>query len=80
MIAIAFLIGVYALSHGFNKHHHSKLPIALFSAGILLLVAKQLLHDHQIILLVPAVILIVTAHIVNFRMCSRCKACEHHKH
>jgi hypothetical protein len=69
MIILAFVVGVYALSHGFRKHHHRVFPLALFSIGILFLLAKQIWHQLHIWLLIPAVIAIVTAHYLNYRLC-----------
>ena len=69
MIIIAFVIGVYSLYHGFKKHHHSYFPLSIFSIGFVLLFAKQWWHNQQRGLLIPAVILIITAHFINFRFC-----------
>lgn len=74
MILLAFLVGSYSLYHGFKKHHHSWLPFILFSLGMLFLVAKQMLHEWHLWLLVPAVILIVASHFLNFKLC------RHHNH
>jgi hypothetical protein len=68
MILLAFVVGVYALSHGFRKHHHRLLPLSIFSVGILFLLAKQAWHALHIWLLVPAVIAIITAHYLNYRL------------
>src|SRR5438105_7580194 len=48
MIFLAFVIGCYALLHGYRKHHHSLFPIFIFSTGILLLFAKQAWHFWQL--------------------------------
>jgi hypothetical protein len=69
MIALAFLVGIYALSHGFRKHHHRFLPLTVFSIGILFLLAKQIWHSLHIWLLIPAVIAIISAHYLNYRFC-----------
>ncbi|HVX51228.1 MAG TPA: MerC domain-containing protein [Chitinophagaceae bacterium] len=69
MIAIAFGVGLNALYHGYKNHHRSLLPVALFVGGMLFLIAKQIWHAQELLLLVPAVILIVTAHLVNYRSC-----------
>ncbi|MEO5682019.1 MAG: MerC domain-containing protein [Chitinophagaceae bacterium] len=69
MILLAFIVGVYALSHGFRKHHHRLLPLALFSTGVLFLLAKQIWHSLHIWLLIPAVIAIIAAHYLNYRFC-----------
>jgi hypothetical protein len=69
MILLAFVVGTNALYHGYKKHHHSLLPIILFSLGIIFLLAKQWLHQWQLWFLIPAVVLIVVAHFINYRYC-----------
>jgi uncharacterized membrane protein YoaK (UPF0700 family) len=69
MIAFACFIGIYSLYHGYKKHHHSVLPLVIFIIGIAFLVAKQIWHQFELVLLIPAVILIVTAHFINFKSC-----------
>ncbi len=69
MIGIAFVVGAYSLYHGHQKHHHSWLPLVLFSTGILCLLAKMQWHEWRNWFLVPAVACIVTAHFINFRLC-----------
>ncbi len=68
MIFVAFSIGVYALLHGLRKHHGKKLPLLLFSGGMLCLFAKQRWHEWQLWFLIPAVLLILSAHYLNFRL------------
>lgn len=69
MIVLAFCIGCYSFWHGYRKHHHSFLPLVIFCVGILLLFAKQLWHAYQLWLLPFAVILIISAHLLNYRSC-----------
>jgi hypothetical protein len=69
MIGIAFCIGAYSLYHGWKKHHHSFVPISIFTVGFALLFAKQVWHEWQIWFLIPAVLLIVIAHFINYRSC-----------
>jgi len=70
MILLSLVVGVLALRHGSHMHHHSQLPVFLFVAGIALLLAKQYTgHRHLLWFLVPAVILIVSAHLINYRQC-----------
>jgi ABC-type iron transport system FetAB permease component len=76
MILIALFIGIYSLRHGFKKHHHNKLPIIIFSSGMALLILKQVLHAQQIWFLIPAVILIVTSHYLNYRDCRKDGECH----
>ena len=68
MILLAFLVGIYALSHGFRKHHR-RFTLAIFTVGILFLLAKQRWHSLHLWLLVPAVIAIISAHYLNYRFC-----------
>ncbi len=69
MIALAFVIGTHSLWHGYRRHHHNRQPLVLFAGGILLLIAKQIWHDYQYWFLSAAVLLIVVAHLMNFRLC-----------
>jgi hypothetical protein len=82
MILLAFVVGAWALYHGYRQHHHRIITLLLFSAGIILLLFKQFFHQYEIWFLIPAVILIVTAHFLNYRLCrvaGQCHAgdCKH---
>lgn len=81
MIAFAFFIGVYALVHGYKTHHRKTTPIIMFTTGFLFLIAKQFFHSYEAMLLVPGVILIISAHFINYRLCTRSKCTSpHHSH
>lgn len=81
MITIAFIVGSYSLFHGYIKHHRSFLPIIVFTIGFVFLISKQFFTSLEIALLVPAVILIISAHYFNYRLCQRSKCVSpHHKH
>jgi hypothetical protein len=69
MIFLALSIGSYSLYHGYKKHHHSLFPLSLFITGFIFLVMKQFFIQYETWLLVPAVLLIITAHLLNFRFC-----------
>jgi hypothetical protein len=69
MIALSFFIGVYSLRHGYKKHHHSLLPMGIFSIGFLFLVAKQLMPSQHNWMVLVAMIFIVSAHFSNYRSC-----------
>jgi hypothetical protein len=69
MVLLAFCIGAYSLYHGYRKHHHNTAPLILFSIGILLLILKLFFIQYETWLLIPAVILIIVGHILNFRFC-----------
>ena len=71
MIILAFIVGAYSLYHGFKKHHHSWLPLILFSLGMFFLVIKQVFHDWHLWLLIPAVLLIISSHFLNYKFCRK---------
>jgi hypothetical protein len=72
MIGLAFLIGTWALWHGFRYHHGRILPWLLFVAGIILLIAKQVWHSYELTILPFAVVLVLAAHVVNLRWTRSC--------
>ena len=81
MIGIAFVVGSYSLFHGYVKHHRSLLPVTIFSVGFIFLIAKQFFAGLEIALLIPAVMLIISAHYFNYRLCQKSKCASlHHKH
>jgi hypothetical protein len=69
MIVLAFVIGAYSLYHGYLKHHHSFLPLIIFCCGFAFLVLKQFFVQYETWLLIPAVIGIIAAHVMNYRSC-----------
>ena len=76
MIGLAAVIGCYSLYHGFKKHHHKKLPLLIFITGLIFLVLKEVFIPIELLLLLPAAILIISAHILNFRFCRRANHCH----
>ncbi len=75
MIFLAFAIGSYSLWHGYKKHHHSLMPWALFAAGIILLIAKQVWHHYQFWILPFAVIFIIAAHLAELPFLQGAQSC-----
>ena len=69
MTLLALTVGTYSLLHGYRKHHHSLVPLFIFFAGFSFLVLKQFFIHYETRLLVPAVLLIVVAHLINYRSC-----------
>ncbi|GAB2831410.1 MerC domain-containing protein [Ferruginibacter profundus] len=81
MIALAFVVGSYSLFHGYVKHHRSFVPVAIFSVGFIFLVLKQFFLQHEYLFLAIAVVLIISAHYYNYRLCHKSKcASPHHTH
>ena len=68
MILLAFFVGSFSLYHGYRKHHGRFLPLILFSAGMVFLLVKQAWHEQEWLWLPFAVLFIVSAHLVNFRL------------
>ncbi len=75
MIGLAFVIGVYSLSHGFRKHHHRFYPILIFSVGFIFLLGKEINPKMEIMFLVIAVTLIISAHYFNYKLCKAATHC-----
>ena len=69
MITLAAIIGFFALWHGYKKYHHRLLPAGIFVTGILFLLVKHWIPGGEIFLLIPAIIMIVSAHLLNFKLC-----------
>ena len=69
MILLALAIGSFTLYHGYRRHHHSWLPLVLFFFGFAFLVLKQFFVQYESWLLIPAVLLIIIAHLLNYRFC-----------
>ncbi len=76
MIGIAFVVGCYALSHGYKRHHQNLKPLLVFTAGFTFLILKQVFYTHEFLFLVPAVCLILYAHFLNFRYCGQSHTCS----
>ena len=69
MIGLSIAIGTYSLWHGFRRHHHSFQPLLLFYIGSAFLITKQFFLQYEVWLLIPAVVLILIAHVRNYRAC-----------
>ena len=76
MIAVAFAIGSYSLWHGYRRHHHRILPLLVFAAGFMLLILKQVFHAYETLLLIPAVVLIISGHFLNYQGCRQAAHCH----
>jgi hypothetical protein len=76
MIGFAGCIGLYALYHGWKKHHHKKLPAIIFVLGLLFLILKEAFVSIELWLLIPAAIFIVSAHFLNYRFCRQANHCH----
>jgi hypothetical protein len=75
MIGIAFSVGCLALAHGY-QHHRDIKPLLVFTAGFVFLILKQFFYEHEFLFLAPAVSLILSAHLLNFRYCVQSRSCN----
>ena len=81
MIGLAFIVGSYALFHGYRTHHKNPGPLYLFGVGFACLVCKQFFHAYSVYFLSVAVACIITAHYINLRLCHKSKCSSpHHLH
>jgi tetrahydromethanopterin S-methyltransferase subunit C len=76
MIGIAFTVGCVALAHGYQHHHRDRKPLIVFAAGFIFLILKQVFYKHEFVFLAPAVLLILYAHLLNFRYSAQSRACD----
>lgn len=76
MIGVAAVLGIMALRHGFRLHHHRYIPMILFLGGIFFLIAKEWVGNHPLWMVIAAVLLIVSAHILNYRLCRQANHCH----
>jgi hypothetical protein len=76
MIILAFGIGSFSLLHGYTRHHHRSIPLVIFSTGFIFLVLKQFFIRYDDWLLLPAVLFIVSAHLLNFSYCRKTNHCH----
>ncbi|MDQ2864317.1 MAG: MerC domain-containing protein [Bacteroidota bacterium] len=80
MIGIAFMVGCYALLHGYRRHHKSLKPLLVFTLGFIFLVSKQFFYKYEFLFLAPAVCFILYAHFLNFRYCRYVSTGNAHAH
>jgi hypothetical protein len=81
MISLAFVVGSYSLFHGYFTHHRLYTPLYIFFTGFTFLVLKQFYPQVEYGFLAVAVVFIITAHFLNYRLCHKSKcASPHHKH
>ncbi len=76
MIGLALVIGINALRHGFLKHHHSKWPVILLITGFAFLIIKEWMPGYHTPMVGIALVFIVSAHYLNFRLCRQANHCH----
>lgn len=76
MILLALVIGGISLWHGYRRHHHRYLPIALFLTGMAFLILKQFFAHDNFWLVIPATLFILLAYFLNWKYCRIAKHCH----
>lgn len=78
LLGAAFVIGFSTLWHGYKKHHHHWGTLVPFSVAMALFTANQLVKFpySSFVFVVPAVVLIITAHMLNHRFCRKANHCH----
>jgi hypothetical protein len=79
-VCLSIGLGVLSLLPGYLKHHKRRRPLALFVAGICLIVVARLLLNEDFRLETPVVVigglLVATAHLINLKLCQACRSCS----
>lgn len=70
-VLIAFFAGGWAIFKGYKKFHRDLSIIILFTSGLVLLIAADLLNHELLEMLTKGVgaVLVITAHLINWRKC-----------
>ena len=78
LLLAAFIIGFITLWHGYKKHHHRVTSLVLFCTGMVLFAINQFVESSvsTFLLVIPAVVLIIAAHLLNHRYCTIAKHCH----
>jgi peptidoglycan/LPS O-acetylase OafA/YrhL len=81
LLFFSFLAGSVALGRGYFRYHRRSMPLLVFTAGFILLLAGHLLPEGSY--WVPAAIFpgaagITGAHILNMRRTRQCTTHKHH--
>jgi hypothetical protein len=78
LLGAALIIGVTTLWHGYRKHHHKATPLVLFTIGMVLFILHQLYSSEYgiFIFIIPGVVSILSAHLLNYRKCRLADHCH----
>ncbi len=77
ILSFSVVIGFAALFIGFHQYHRQLYPIYSLVAGALIYWNKDVFgHDFEPLTIAIGAILIIGAHLLNLRLCRRCKGCK----
>lgn len=82
MIIFALLVGIYAISFSFLRHHRKWLPLILLISGFAIIVSGHLFVTgwHEAIVVPIGGLMIAAAHVFNYRYTAGCKTDTPHYH
>lgn len=74
-LLVSMSVGGWAIWRGYRKHHHQKLLLIYFFAGLILMTAGNFVTytPAEMLMKMTGAILIITAHIKNWRACEQCE-------
>lgn len=77
-LLVSMSVGGWAIWRGYRKHHHQKNLIILFLTGLILMIAGNFVEymPAEMGLKIIGAILIITAHVKNWRACKHCEVCN----
>lgn len=78
LLGTGFVIGISTLWHGYRRHHHKTTSLWLFTLGIGLLALHQFTDFPYatLVLIIPSVVAIIAAHLLNHRSCRIANHCH----
>ena len=82
MIALAAVVGLWALSHGYRHAHRSLLPFTVFGIGMAIILASKIWINpaYEFLVLPAGAMLIVAAHWRNWKLHQHCDLQHDHTH
>lgn len=78
-LLVSMSVGGWAIWRGYRKLHHQKNLVICFAAGLILMTAGNFVSNipAEMILKITGAILIITAHVKNWRACEQCEVHHH---
>lgn len=76
MISSTLVIAFFAILSGFLKNHKRLYPFYPLGTGIIFYLNKDLLgEEFEPYILVIGAVFVITAHLINYRLCKSCPVC-----
>jgi hypothetical protein len=74
-LLVSMSVGGWAIWRGYSKHHHQKQLVIYFFIGLILMTAGNFVAymPAEMVLKIIGAVLIITAHVRNWRACEQCE-------